>query len=520
MTDNKIVKSVGTSGVDVEATGIDVDDSDNVTGINDLTIDGNLTVNGTTTSVNTDILDVEDANITVNKGGTQASADAADAGLTIEMSDATDVVIGYDSTLASKIKVGESGAEQEVVTTNHTQTLMNKSVNADNNTISELEVDNLKAGVLETDLNNAVDNTKLAGAQAIKDYVASELALQDDASEISYSPATAADYDVLPTHVDGALDELADRVNTTEDNLSTHLGAGSGKHAASQITNTPAGNIAATEVQAAINELDTEKYVAANFDGDFDTRLATKSTSDIAEGTNEYYTTEKAQDAVGTILTDSASIDLNYDDASPQITATVLPAGVDHDSLANYIGAEHVDHGSVSITGAGGLGGGGNIALSRSISLDYTTLATAPSLDPVNDDIVIYDADTTSHRKIKVSQISSVGSSAGDISEGSFSLAQSAVSAPITGFAFANVTVRSFQAVVSVEIDATADLFEEIQVNGIQKGSDWEITIESVGDDSLIELDIDATGQVIYSSSTYTGFVSGAIKFRALTTSI
>ena len=39
MTDNKLVKSVGTSGIDVEATGIDVDDSNNVTGVNDLIIE-------------------------------------------------------------------------------------------------------------------------------------------------------------------------------------------------------------------------------------------------------------------------------------------------------------------------------------------------------------------------------------------------------------------------------------------------------------------------------------------------
>ena len=117
--DNTLIKSIGTSGVDFEVTGVVVDDLNNVTGVNDLTIDGDLTVNGTTTSVNTDVLDVEDANITVNKNGTQASADAQDAGLTVEMSDATDAVIGYDSTLTSKFKLGESGDLREIATTSH-----------------------------------------------------------------------------------------------------------------------------------------------------------------------------------------------------------------------------------------------------------------------------------------------------------------------------------------------------------------------------------------------------------------
>lgn len=47
------------------------------------------------------------------------------------------------------------------------------------------------------------------------------------------------------------------------------------------------------------------------------------------------YTDEQAQDAVGTILTDSASVDFTYNDATPSVTAAVLPAGVDHNSLAN-----------------------------------------------------------------------------------------------------------------------------------------------------------------------------------------
>ena len=46
---------------------------------NDLTVSGNLTVNGTTTTLNTATLDVEDKNITLNysTGNSNASADGA-----------------------------------------------------------------------------------------------------------------------------------------------------------------------------------------------------------------------------------------------------------------------------------------------------------------------------------------------------------------------------------------------------------------------------------------------------------
>lgn len=87
-----------------------------------VTIYGDLQVDGTTTTVNSTTLDVADANITVNDGGNQASANGI-AGLTVEMSDATDAKILYDSSLASKFKVGEQGSESEIITAAGSQTI-------------------------------------------------------------------------------------------------------------------------------------------------------------------------------------------------------------------------------------------------------------------------------------------------------------------------------------------------------------------------------------------------------------
>lgn len=477
MTDNKLVKSVGTSGVDVEATGIDVDDSNNVTGINDLTIDGDLTVNGTTTSVNSDTLDVTDANITINNGGTQASADAGNAGLTVEMSDATDVELGYDSTTASKMTLGEIGSQSEIITATHTQTVSNKTIDADNNTISNLEVDNLKTGVLSTDLDAAVDNNNIAGAQAIKDYVAARVSEKDDASEITYGPATAADWDVLPTHVDGALDELADRTNTVEDNLTAHLGAGSAKHAASQITNNPSGNITANNVESAINQLDNNKYEAADFDGDFDTRLATKDTDDLVESaTNKY--ASPAQLTKVDFITVTQAVDL--DDVESKALSATQPS----DNISTLTN----DSAFVDAAGAQ------TAAVVNSTAGNETV--QAPSVAAMK---------------------AYVGFSAGDVLETSFAVVNNAaVLTDITGFAFANATTRSFEAQVS--IDRSGDgLYEKFDIEGIQKAGSWDISVEAVGDDSGIEFDITAAGQMQYTSSNLTS--GGTMKFRAITTS-
>jgi hypothetical protein len=251
--------------------------------------------------------------------------------------------------------------------------------------------------------------------------------------------------------------------------------------------------------------------------------LGAFDTADLAEGTNLYHTDERAQDAVGSILVDSSSIDFTYNDGTPSITGAVIPGGVDHDALSNFVANEHIDHSSVSINTAAnsGLSGGGNITASRSLVIDPSN---APSVSAASaDSVLISDAsDSGALKKVTVQSIVDLAGagSAGDIAETSFSIANNqATPANVTGLAFANATVRGFEVLASVEIDAAADLFETFALYGIQKGAGWDMSQESVGDDSGIIFSITSAGVVQYISQSYPGFVSGAIKFRARTTS-
>ncbi len=90
------------------------------------------------------------------------------------------------------------------------------------------------------------------------------------------------------------------------------------------------------------------------------------------------YTDEMAQDTIGAALTDSSSIDFTYNDGAGTITAAVLPAGVDHNSLANYSANRHIDHSAVSITAGTGLSGGGDLTTTRTLNLANTAVTPNP----------------------------------------------------------------------------------------------------------------------------------------------
>ena len=125
-----------------------------------------------------------------------------------------------------KLKAQLGGSDRAVVTEDQTQTVTNKTIDADNNTISNLETDNLKAGVLVTDVSAATSDTEIPSALAVKTAVDS----QNEASEISYdntdSGLTATNVKAAIDEVDAETNSLRSLTNTSagENNLGTFTG--------------------------------------------------------------------------------------------------------------------------------------------------------------------------------------------------------------------------------------------------------------------------------------------------------
>jgi hypothetical protein len=90
----------------------------------------------------------------------------------------------------------------------------------------------------------------------------------------------------------------------------------------------------------------------------------------------------------------------------------------------------------------------------------------------------------------------------------------------VTGLLFNSSSFRSFKALVTIEINATASLFESKELLATFDGTSWGMTAWGQGQDSGVELDITSLGQITYTSSNYPGFTSGKLKLKITTLSI
>lgn len=286
--------------------------------------------------------------------------------------------------------------------------------------------------------------------------------------------------------------------------------AQSGDYTATQITNTPAGDISATTVQAALNELDAEKQP-----------LDATLTALAAYNTNGILVQTAADTFTGRTVTGTAgNISVtNGDGVAGNPTIDLIDAGT-----AGTFGA--ADETLTITTDAKGrvtaVVSNAISILAAQVSDFFANVRNTVLTGFTATNAVVTNADTVEQGIGKLQgQISALAPVLGDIQLTTFAGANNQTTpTDVTAFAFNPAQVRSFKALVSVAVDATADLYEAYELLAVYKNGSWDLAISSTGDDSLVAFTITNAGQVQYTSPNYAGFVSLSVEFRATVTHI
>lgn len=471
---------------------------------NDVVVTGDFTVNGTTTTINTVNLTVEDNNITINFGGIDATAE--DAGLTVERVGADGAFL-YEDALASKFKLGIAGSESEIITAGHVQTITaNKTMSgtlnmsaltaqrpmkldASGNVISAL-ID------LADNINDVTGVVNIAnGGTALATAPTNGQLLVGNGTNYTLATITPVANQTTVLNAAGAI-----TIGTVQDinTISSPEFAGLTLTAFSGVVKAVAGVLSASLI------VNADVAVAAAID-------ATK----IADGS----VTNTEFQYINTLTSNAqVQLDAKLDD----FTSTNDNRLVRTDGILG----EAVQESLVVLSDTAAMSGLLSIS-TGSIEATSTTVASKPysNMDDTARGLLtpaqgqgIYNTDSdrlqtydgTTWREYAIV-------SPGDVSETEVAFA---VSQTDTTIFTLDAQVRAAKIYVSLMIDATADLMEFYEITAVTNGAIWDYTVSSNGN-SDVSLDVSA-GAIRYTSSTYAGFVgaSSKFKYRVISTTI
>jgi hypothetical protein len=109
---------------------------------------------------------------------------------------------------------------------------------------------------------------------------------------------------------------------------------------------------------------------------------------------------------------------------------------------------------------------------------------------------------------------SSVNLGVASMFSGSFMASNNVVSpSPVTGLTFPNTEIQSFNATVSVAIDNGSTSSSIYTLSGTQSDSGWSLFVDTNGPSGVV-FTINSSGQVLYTSTNVSDFVSSTFRYR------
>ena len=311
-------------------------------------------------------------------------------------------------------------------TDSSTTTFTNKTIDADNNTISNLEVDNLKSGVLDTDLSStAGTDTTLPSAKAVKTYVDAQTTAQDldatadsggpisidlDSEVLDIAGGTGIDTTASGNEISIAIDSTVVTESSTDTLTNKTINLENNTVIVVYVVTVAGGKFVIDgESQATIS---FRPGVVHRFDlSDSTTALHPFVLSETSEGTA--YTTGRT--ASGSQGSANAYIEFTVDADTP-------------DNLYYYCSSHSGMGGKIGVFGSTLEGGDGLTITGNSIAVDIPNLSNEGTADN-NDIIMIYD-DTGSALKKQTRAAFLTGTGVGNMN--SFTISDGATSQTIS----------------------------------------------------------------------------------------
>mgnify|MGYP001193298871 FL=1 len=314
----------------------------------------------------------------------------------------------------------------ELPTNSSTDTLTNKTIDADNNTISNLEVDNLKSGVLDTDLSStAGTDTTLPSAKAVKTYVDAQTTAQDlDATADSGGPISIdLDSEVLDIAGGTGIDTTAsgneisiaiDSTVVTESSTDTLT------NKTINLENNTAIVVYVVTVAGGKFVIDGESQATISF------RPGVVHRFDVSDSSVASHPFVLSETSEGTAYTTGRTASGSQGSANAYIEFTV--DADTPDNLYYYCSSHSGMGGKIGVFGSTLEGGDGLTITGNSIAVDIPNLSNEGTADN-NDIIMIYD-DTGSALKKQTRAAFLTGTGVGNMN--SFTISDGATSQTIS----------------------------------------------------------------------------------------